>query len=70
MKVFITCPLAIPGALHELVSGAILHKRQELVQLMIDDYIHYCVHTVKLTLASQVLLTSCAQILHIGDPEY
>ena len=69
MKVFITCPLATPGALHELVSGAILHKRQ-LVQLMIDDYIHYCVDTAKLTLTSQVLLTSCAQILNIQDPEY
>ena len=38
---------------------------------MIDDYIHYyCVYTAKLTLASQVLLNSCAQILNVRDPEY
>ena len=55
-------------SINELVSGAILHK---LWQPMIDDYIHYyCVYTAKLTLASQVLLNSCAQIVNIWDPEY
>ena len=50
-------------SINELVSGAILHK---LWQPMIDDYIHYyCVYTAKLTLASQVLLNSCAQIVNI-----
>ena len=43
-------------SVNELVSGAILYKLQ-LVQPMIDDYIHYyCAYTAKLTLASQVLL--------------
>ena len=56
-------------SINELVSGAILHKRQ-LVQLMIDGYIHYCVYTAKLTLASQRLLNSSAQLLNIRDPEY
>ena len=57
-------------SINELISGAILHKLQ-LVQPMIDDYIHYyCVYTAKLTLASQVLLNSCAQTLNIWDPEY
>ena len=38
---------------------------------MIDDYRHYySVYTAKLTLASQVLLNSCAQIVNIWDPEY
>ena len=55
-------------SINELVSGAILHKSR---QPMIDDYIHYyCVYTAKLTLASQVLLNSCAQILNVRDPEY
>ena len=63
MKFFITCPLATPGASMNLFQGAILHK---LWQPMIDDYIHYyCVYTAKLTLASQVLLNSCAQIVNI-----
>ena len=57
-------------SINELVSGAILHKLQ-LVQPMIYDYIHYySVYTAKLTLASQVLLNSCAQTLNIWDPEY
>ena len=55
-------------SINELVSGAILHK---LWQPMIDDYIHYyCVYTAKRTLASQVLLNSCAQIVNIWDSEY
>ena len=55
-------------SINELVSGATLHK---LWQPMIDDYIHYyCVYTAKLTLASQVLVSSCAQIVNIWDPEY
>ena len=55
-------------SINELVLGAILHK---LWQPMIDDYIHYyCVYTAKLTLASQGLLNSCAQIVNIWDPEY
>ena len=55
-------------SINELVSGAILHK---LWQPMIVDYIHYyCVYTAKLTLASQVLLNSCAEIVNIWDPEY
>ena len=30
---------------------------------MINDYLHYyCIYTAKLTLASQVLLNSCAEI--------
>ena len=38
-------------------------KLLQLVQPMIDDYIHYyCVYTAKLTLASQVLLNSCTQL--------
>ena len=49
-----------------LFQGANLHK---LWQPMIDDYIHYyCVYTAKLTLASQVLLNSCAQIVNIMRP--
>ena len=52
-------------SINELVSGAILHKLQ-LVQPMIYDYIHYySVYTAKPTLASQVLLNSCAQTLNI-----
>ena len=42
----------------------------KLVQLMIDDYLHYCVYTAKLILVSQVLLNSCTQILNIREPEY
>ena len=69
-KLFITCHLATPGASVSLFQGAILHKWQ-LVQRIRDYYIHYyCVYTVKLTLASQVLLNSCAQIRNIWDPEY
>ena len=57
-------------SINEIVSGAILHKLQ-LVQPMIYDYIHYySVYTAKPTLASQVLLNSCAQTLNIWDPEY
>ena len=57
-------------SINELVSGAILHKLQ-LVQPMIYDYIrYYSVYTAKPTLASQVLLNSCAQTLNIWDPEY
>ena len=56
-------------SINEVVSRAILHKWQ-LVQLMIDDYKHYCVYTANLTLASQELLNSCAQIRSIWDPEY
>ena len=52
-------------SINELVSGAILHKLQ-LVQPMIYDYIrYYSVYTAKPTLASQVLVNSCAQTLNI-----
>ena len=34
--------------------------------MILDDYIHYyCVYTAKRTLASQVLLNSCAQIVNM-----
>ena len=69
-KIFHNLSSCNTRSINELVSGAILHKLQ-LVQPMIDDYIHYyCVYTAKLTLASQVLLNSCAQTLNIWDPEY
>ena len=64
-KIFHNLSSCNTRSINELVSGAILHKLQ-LVQPMIDDYIHYyCVYTAKLTLASQVLLNSCAEIVNI-----
>ena len=67
-KIFHNLSSCNTRSINELVSGAILHK---LWQPMIDDYIHYyCAYTAKLTLASQGLLNSCAQIVNIWDPEY
>ena len=67
-KIFHNLSSCNTRSINELVSGAILHK---LWQPMIDDYIHYyCVYTAKLTLESQVLLNSCAEIVNIWDPEY
>ena len=49
-----------------LFQGQLYILKLQLVQPMIYDYIHYySVYTAKLTLASQVLLNSCAQTLNI-----
>ena len=53
-------------SINELVSGAILLKRQlGQLHVMINDYVHHCLYTAKLTLASLVLLNSCAKLLNI-----
>ena len=59
MKCFTTCPVATPGASMSLFQG----------QFYING--NLCsLYTAKLTLASQVFLNSCVQILNIWDPEY
>ena len=58
---------------HQLACFRVILHKWQLVQLMINECkltTILCIRNANLTLASQLLLNSCAQILNIWDPEH